>query len=315
MIILGREIVFKHTNFVYDIKGSRSENCVLIDTDDWVVNTSNAIIGIDDRGGVSNSFISRVLKVNIHEGSKYYGLVSEGDMIMVTHTSAKVFSQRYFTIPLDWDSNHYTDIPMAHVIGKFNDGQITFTSFELLNDYVLTTTVKDVDNNGTLAVATKDSTVSVQEVVKKGSNAVDLEVGDKVLVRDNTTTSIMIEGVQYNTVNREMIVGKFRGESNEYTIGNLEALLGTYVLMIDNQSVYALEGSNILNPDYDFDTDVDSMSEVWTDRYEVLMSNIDELKVGDLVFVPREALNYVTLRGRRYFVAYDKDFMLARITK
>ena len=174
---------------------------------------------------------------------------------------------------------------------------------------------KDVDNNGKLAVATKDSTVSVQEVVKKGSNATELELGDKVLVRDNTTTSIMIEGVQYNTVNRDMIVGKFRGESNEYTVGNLEALLGTYVLMIDNQAVYALEGSNILNPDYDFDTDVDSMSEVWTDRYEVLMSNIDELKVGDLVFVPREALNYVTLRGRRYFVAYDKDFMLARITK
>jgi hypothetical protein len=301
------------TNFIYDVEGARSENCILISTDDWYANTSNEIIEFDQWGGIARTFITKTLGVNIPNNSKYAGILKAGDVVMITHIAANVFCKRYFLIPIDLDSTHYTDIPMAHVIGKFNK-KVSFSTFQPITNYVLTKTVKGVDESNGVLVTTEE-TVSVQEVVKVGPWVKDLKPGDKVLVRDNVMTPIMLNSVEYNAINYDMIVGVFKENVGVFSLDNLDRLLGTYVLMEAAQAEFANEGSMIYNPNYDIDSDKDCMSEVWTDRYRVLRSNLKCLKEDEIVFVPREALNYVTLRGIQYFVAFDTDFMLAKITK
>ena len=43
--------MFKHSkNFKYDIEGSRSENCVLTNTEQWFVNDSNMRVEFNSMG-------------------------------------------------------------------------------------------------------------------------------------------------------------------------------------------------------------------------------------------------------------------------
>lgn len=270
-------------------------------------------MGFDQWGGVAHTYISEALSVNIPEDSKYYGSVDDGDFIMATHVAYNVFSKRYFLIPINLDGSHYTDIPMAHVIGKFENNKISFPSFKPIMNYLVTETVKDVDNVNGVQLAI-DPTLTVQKVLKVGPKVPDISEGDIILVRDNIMTSVWLDDKEYNALNYDMVVGLYKKDCKNYKLENIERLIGSYVIMEAAQAEFACESTMILNPNYDIDNDKDCMSEVWTDRYQVIYSNIDELKPNDIIFVPREALNYVTLHGTKYYVAYDKDFMLARIT-
>ena len=92
--------MFKHSkNFKYDIEGSRSENCVLTNTEQWFVNDSNVIVEFNSRGGVSNTFITEVLAENLSEEHK--GEIGAGDVILITAVAAKLYGARRFAIPID----------------------------------------------------------------------------------------------------------------------------------------------------------------------------------------------------------------------
>lgn len=303
-------MLIQDTQFDYHIKGARSENCILIDTDNWLVNDSNEIIEFNQWGGISRTFITRALSVNVHKNSKYEGILRDGDVVMITQVSANVYGCRYFTIPINLDSTHYTDIPMAHVIGKF-DKKVSFDSFQPITNYVLSKTVEDIDVVNEI-LTTSDRTLTVQEVVKVGPWVKGLSVGDYVLVRDNVSTEISLDGSAYNAYNSEMVVGVF---DNPLNIDfDFLTPFGTAAILVPEQTVYAHDGSQIFNPYYNPDEDKDGITEIDTNRFRVLKSALPELKENDIVFVPKNVLNSVTFRGKEYFSTTDTQFMLAKIT-
>lgn len=301
--------MFKHSkNFKYDIEGSRSENCVLINTEQWFVNDSNMIVEFNSRGGVSNTFITEVLAENLSEEHK--GEIGAGDVILITAVAAKLYGARPFSIPIDLDSTKYTDIPYQHIIGKF-EGKISFSTLHLLGDFLLLKRLKNVDTREDGFCVTTEYTDSVYEVVKKASS---VDVTSKVvLVKDNVVTPIMLEGIQYYAVSFKDVVAGFDVNAGEYTVSTIDTVYNHYIIAEDCQTQFANEGSTIYKAGYDLE-EQEWLSESYNEnRFRVVLSMLDGIDADDIIYAIREAFEYCTFGGTKYFVMDNKRFILAKL--
>ena len=301
--------MFKHSkNFKYDIEGSRSENCVLTNTEQWFVNDSNMIVEFNSRGGVSNTFITEVLAENLSEEHK--GEIGAGDMILITAVAAKLYGARPFSIPIDLDSTKYTDIPYQHIIGKF-EGKISFSTLHLLGDFLLLKRLKNVDTREDGFCVTTEYTDSVYEVVKKASS---VDVTSKVvLVKDNVVTPIMLEGIQYYAVSFKDVVAGFDVNAGEYTVSTIGTVYNHYMIAEDCQTQFANEGSTIYKAGYDLE-EQEWLSESYNEnRFRVVLSMLDGVDANDIIYAIREAFEYCTFGGTKYFVMDNKRFILAKL--
>ena len=301
--------MFKHSkNFKYDIEGSRSENCVLTNTEQWFVNDSNMIVEFNSRGGVSNTFITEVLAENLSEEHK--GEIGAGDVILITAVAAKLYGARPFSIPIDLDSTKYTDIPYQHIIGKF-EGKISFSTLHLLGDFLLLKRLKNVDTREDGFCVTTEYTDSVYEVVKKASS---VDVTSKVvLVKDNVVTPIMLEGIQYYAVSFKDVVAGFDVNAGEYTVSTIGTVYNHYMIAEDCQTQFANEGSTIFKAGYDLE-EQEWLSESYNEnRFRVVLSMLDGIDANDIIYAIREAFEYCTFGGTKYFVMDNKRFILAKL--
>lgn len=301
--------MFKHSkNFKYDIEGSRSENCVLTNTEQWFVNDSNMIVEFNSRGGVSNTFITEVLAENLSEEHK--GEIGAGDVILITAVAAKLYGARPFSIPIDLDSTKYTDIPYQHIIGKF-EGKISFSTLHLLGDFLLLKRLKNVDTREDGFCVTTEYTDSVYEVVKKASS---VDVTSKVvLVKDNVVTPIMLEGIQYYAVSFKDVVAGFDVNAGEYTVSTIGTVYNHYMIAEDCQTQFANEGSTIYKAGYDLE-EQEWLSESYNEnRFRVVLSMLDGVDANDIIYAIREAFEYCTFGGTKYFVMDNKRFILAKL--
>ena len=301
--------MFKHSkNFKYDIEGSRSENCVLTNTEQWFVNDSNMIVEFNSRGGVSNTFITEVLAENLSEEHK--GEIGAGDVILITAVAAKLYGARPFSIPIDLDSTKYTDIPYQHIIGKF-EGKISFSTLHLLGDFLLLKRLKNVDTREDGFCVTTEYTDSVYEVVKKASS-VDV-ISKVVLVKDNVVTPIMLEGIQYYAVSFKDVVAGFDVNAGEYTVSTIDTVYNHYMIAEDCQTQFANEGSTIYKAGYDLE-EQEWLSESYNEnRFRVVLSMLDGIDANDIIYAIREAFEYCTFGGTKYFVMDNKRFILAKL--
>jgi len=301
--------MFKHsTNFKYDVEGSRSENCVLINTESWYVNDSNMIVEFNSRGGVSNTFINEVLAENLKPEHK--GEIGAGDVILITAVAAKLYGARPFSIPIDLDSTKYTDIPYQHIIGKF-DKKISFSSLHLLGDFLLLERLNNVDTRKDGFCVTTDHTNSVYKVAKKADSVG--KVADVVLVKDNVATPIMLEGIQYYAVSFKDVVAGFGVNAGEYTVSTIDTVYNHYLIAEDCQTQFANEGSTIYKAGYDLE-EQEWLSESYNEnRFRVVLSMLDGIDANDVIYAIREAFEYCTFGGTKYFVIDNKRFILAKI--
>lgn len=301
--------MFKHSkNFKYDIEGSRSENCVLTNTEQWFVNDSNMIVEFNSRGGVSNTFITEVLAENL--SGEHKGEIGAGDVILITAVAARLYGARPFSIPIDLDSTKYTDIPYQHIIGKF-EGKIGFSTLHLLGDFLLLKRLKNVDTREDGFCVTTEYTDSVYEVVKKASS---VDVTSKVvLVKDNVVTPIMLEGIQYYAVSFKDVVAGFDVNAGEYTVSTIGTVYNHYMIAEDCQTQFANEGSTIYKAGYDLE-EQEWLSESYNEnRFRVVLSMLDGIDANDIIYAIREAFEYCTFGGTKYFVMDNKRFILAKL--
>ena len=300
--------MFKHSkNFNYKVIGSRSENCVLIDSQNWLVNDSNNVIGVNSRGGIAKTYITEVLAENL---TTYSGEITAGDTILITAVAARLYGSRPFSIPIDLDNTKYTDVPFTHAIGKFIDNKISLSSLHLLGDYVLLKRLRDIDTVEDF-VLTTNTTESVYEVVKT-SNNVSID-SNNILLRDNVSTPIMLNGTQYYAASYKDIIAEFNDDSTTFSLTDIKKVLNNYIFLEDYQTQFANEGDTIYKPNYDPDADDEFLSETYNEsRFRVLKSGNNEFDVDDILYVIRDSLEYCTLHGIKYFVTSNKCFIIAK---
>ena len=295
-----------------NFKVPRLKDKILIDTKKWVQNSSGATLDICRLSGRTlPTYVAKVLEVNACT-KDLKGAINKNDTVLLTRVVSDISMYRSFSTGLD-DKDYY-NVPIMQVLGVFENGEMSISSLTMLFDKVL---VKKVEANRGL-ILPNDNTM-IGEVVKVGTCKFDknwkslpltVKVGDKVLIRDNVTTEVYLDGAFYYAVEESMIVSIFTDE--ELTFESSKIIGGNVVMesyIPENTSIFITPTLNYEDEDY---------TEIYNrDLFKVvnLDTSLTEINKGDIILVDRSITNYVYYNENKYFVVSGLDYIEAKINK
>ena len=302
------------------VHGNRSADSVVVNIDYWVVNPTNYIIGFDKKGRVATTYITPVLGENI-EYDVYKPLnVTEGDTVLLSKLGVNYVSTINFTLPMS--HIRYGNVHIQNVIGRFKGGLIDLDHFEIFPHQVLCREIKIPASKDIIRIDEKANTV-IGEVTHCTDKRYylhgkckllpsDILVGDKVLMIDNTTTDLMIQGEKFIHIPEHKIVGKFRRD-NCYNIDNLIPLEN--MIIMEEYELDKIQGSRGIKAPV-VDLTIEDTSEVYNrDLFRIVKvgRKINGLSVGDIVYANRDMSEYAIIDGKKYFVLEGTDFIFCKV--
>lgn len=296
-----------------DFNNERSEDCVLIDTGAWIQNPCT--LSIHRMSGRDyNTYITKALNVN-ETKDILKGVVSKGDVLLLTKVAAEVAPDRSFT--LESNGKGYYNVPILQIVGIFENETISFNSLRMGLNRVL---VKRVEPKyDTFLLSANDNTF-VGEVVKVSPYKINrnwekedlqVQIGDKVIIPDNVSTEIFLDGEKYYAVEECLLVGILR--EPPYSLATAE-LLNESILMKPYIPGKVLNSTLLLTPDMNYE-DADFTDIYNRNLFQVVTcdSNLTEIKGNDILLVLRDITNYVYFNMEKYFIIRGMEFVEARI--
>ena len=302
------------------VHGNRSMDSVVINTEYWIVNPTNYIVGVDRKGRVATTYITAVLGENVEYDAFKSLNIAEGDVVLLSKYGVNYVRTVHFTLPMS--NIIYGNVHVQNIIGRFKDGLIDLNNFEVFPHQVLCKEIKIPASKDILRTDENANTIigEVTHCTDKryylhGKCKVipsDILVGDKILMIDNTSTDLMIQGEKYIHVPEHKIVGKFRRDNN-YTMDNLLPLEN--MIVMEEYELDRIQGSrNIKAPVVDLV--VEDVSEVYNrDLFRVVKAGckIKNLQSGDIVYANRDMTEYVIIDGKKYFVLEGTDSIWCKV--
>ena len=296
-----------------DFKVPKTENCVIIDTKNWIKNNSQKLTVYRMSGRDFPTYISKVISIN-DVRDEFKGEIRKDDIILLTRVSSEV--AQYRTFGIDPDDERYYNVPIMQVIGTFSEGKIDIEHLRPLFDKII---IKKVDTKKVGLLNLPDSNVIIGEVVKTGwckfdkdwnRHELDVKVGDHVLIRDNVTTEIFLSGETYYATEESMVVGIFKNTT--YTLDNLEVISSSVLLesYIPNKVLESKFWTPALNYESEDVTDIYNR-----DLFKIVAvdKSLTKLSKGDIILVDRNITNYVYLGMDKYFILSGMDYIEAKV--
>ena len=290
-------------NFDYNVK--KTEDCVLIYVNKWVQASDIVIQKINGR--YSTSCIVEALKV--HEKNYKNSSIKEGSYLFITSVAADVCRYTNFEI----DGEKFFNLPIMQVLGVFKDNLINLNNLEMIYNKIL---VEKIDTNSYAGIVLPETNEMIGKVVKIGTNSFDkdfnkiplqVKIDDVVLIKDNVSTLIRLDGKDYYAIEEKSIVGIIK-ENAEITFINESILMQPYYFKnLLNSTI--LEAPDINYEDLDY-------SEVYNrDLFKIkyIDKSISELNEGDIVLAKRDYTDYVYLKQEKYFLLFGKNWIEAKI--
>ena len=299
-------------NFKYNVRQSKSENCVLIDTKKWIYDKNTLIRGYYKDGTVKANFITKVLETNINK--KEFPIdVNKGDTILLSRQAVNLAKRSSYE--LYKQPSKYANVHVQNILGVFEDGKQSASSLTLFPNKVLMRKIEVPEND--FIVVNYENPTFVGEVINTGSFRLNsklqkedmfVEKGDKVLCTDAVATEVLLDNETYYLIHDTSVAGKFNTklDMEDFTPYGAQVIL-------EEEQENTIEGhSSLYNPVVDLEED--DITEVYrSDRYKVLAvgSNVEQLKKDNLVYVNRDITNYVTFKGTRYYILENEYSGLA----
>ena len=294
----------------------RSYNCLKIDTNNWLQNQNSLkkyrmsgtsvitnITSIVDRNIDSKLIeVNRVLQVN--------------SVILLPHVCCEVARLRSYQI----GNRNFYDVPINQVAGYFSEGVIDIEHLNLLQDNVLIKKI-NMDKNKLLYSVNDNSTVG--EVLKVGYDEFEFEgsrkpkyvsVGDLVLVQDNVSTEVLIDGESYLVLSEDSIIGTFPSKER-MNIEELEAINNS-ILLTEYKSKFLFESSFLESPIIDYNT-LDYADTYNQDLFTVVAvdENLQDIQKNDIIFTDRDLTFYVYFKKQKYFLVKGMQSISAKLIK
>ena len=288
--------------FTYNIANTKTYGHIMVNINDW--NDDKILMHINLKGKLLPTFITKCVKINSAPAYRPIPF-KEGDIVALSSTATRIGILKPFHLP--GDTNTYANVHLSQVLGYFKDGIISIDSFIPLYDKVV---MKKIDVPVSNYILTTFDSISVGEVLSTGDGGFDnkwnrlpmnVNIGDKVLIRDNITTTLSISDDEYYVTDDKYIIGKFNDDN--YDINNIE-------LYNDNISIFEeyiddrLDGSFLFRPT--LADDVEVAKSYQENFFRVLQSN--ELNEGIYV-ISRFDTEYIKFKGKTYYVAYNDKVM------
>lgn len=296
-----------------DFKVKRAEDCAIIDTKKWVADISTGITihrlsGRDIPTGIAHVISTYPVKKGLKN------LVQDGDLVLVSKVASDISQYRKFAV--DRDDNRYFHLPLMQILGIFEGGIVSYDSLQMLTDKIL---IKKLEPKYEGLLRANDGTM-FGEVVKVGTNRFNkkwekepltVKVGDKIIVRDNISTEIMLDGNYYFAVEEPMVVGIFENYEN-LTLENL-TLINNNILM-QPYIPETIDNSSIMTPFLNYE-ELDYTEIYNRDLFKVLKTDkrLDKIDKNDILLVDRNLTNYACLSSEKYFIISGLDFISAKV--
>lgn len=290
---------------MFDYKVKKSEDCILVDVENWKQVSDIEIRKI--KGNKSITYITEVLDIHIHSESFKNLKVSKGDYVLLSKVASEIMSFRSFNLE---GSSKYFNVPFLQIMGVFKDQKISYDSLEMIYDKILIEKVSRDDNF--LKLSTNET---IGKVLKIGTNSFDkslkatplkVKAGDVVLIKDNVSTPIRLNNKDYIAVEEKAIVGIIHSDKIEFI--NESILLQPYI------SEKVLNSNLLINPNINFE-DLDYSDVYNRDLFKVvhLDERVKDLKVGDVILVKRDYTNYVYINQEKFFLLNGKEWIECRV--
>lgn len=294
-------------NFDYNVK--KTEDCVLIYVNEWVQASDIIIQKIN--GKYATSCIAEALKV--HEKNYKSSPIKEGSYMFITSVAADICRYTNFEI----NGEKFFNLPIMQVLGVFKDNLINLDSLEMLYDKIL---VEKIDTSSYAGVILPETNEMIGKVIKVGTNNFDkdfnkvplqVKIDDVILIKDNVSTPIRLDGKDYYAIEEKAIVGIFK---NDFGAENIK-FINESILMTSYIPKKVSSSSILINPEVNYE-DLDYSNVYNRDLFQIkfLDENLNNLKKDDIILVKRDYTNYVYLNQNKYHLLNGKSWIEAKIS-
>ena len=299
-----------------DFKIDKNKDTVLINIDNWVQNDSNIIQKYRMSGRNIPTYITKAIDVyDVNKSLK--GYIRPGDTMLLTRIVADVAQYRGFKGPDGYTK--YFSVPLMQVIGTFKDHKISLDNLNVLFDKVI---YKKVELKSEGLLKDIEGVNNVGQVVKVGCcrfsedwkpQPLTVKEGDYILVKDNISTEIVIDGEKYYSIEEGGIAGVFM---------NLELLsldsvkfINGIVIMTPYVPPKMSKTSLLWTPNINYE-DLDYSDIYCRNQFIVnyLDNNLTKIKKGDIVIIDRNVTTYLYFRNKKYFVTNGINYIEGRRT-
>lgn len=302
-------------NLSYDI--DRSYDCVKIDTDNWMSNSKYGLLRHRMSGRTVTTCLTKVLDKNIdNKNAEANTVLKEGSLIILSNIMAEISRERAYKI----ENKSYYDVPIRHIIGYFEDNIVDLEHLKLLYNNIL---IKKIDLSTTGVLYTVNENSTVGEVIRVGANRFNIEtdpqpmsvaVGDIVLVQDNVTTSINIDGEEYLLLAESSVVGIFPSK-DDINIDKVD-FINNSVLLEEYIDESLMNSSVLLTPNINYE-ELD-LSDIFNrDLFKVVGVdedlNLHGLEKNDIIFTDRNLTFYVYFKKKRYFLVQGMNNIYGKL--
>ena len=296
-------------NIDYNVDGT--ENCVLINTRDWLYPDNTLVLKYKMSGRTVITYLTKALKVNV-DTAKFPTHIEEGQTLLLSRIVSDISMHREHKI----ENNYYYSTPITQVMGYFVDNKITYDNLVMLYDKIL---VERVDIHKDELIKRVDDNTMVGKVLKAGTNTFSKEwkplplqvsVGDTILIRDNATTLITLDNKEYYAIEHGNVIGKF---SDSLSMSNIE-VINDYIIMHEYVDELKIDDS-IISTRLDSYEGMD-WSSYYNDSIFIVIhkdKNLTKINIGDKVVVNKHLVNYAYFNNVRYNVISGLDYIEAKI--
>lgn len=301
----------------FDFKIDKNKECALIDVTKWVQNDSNKIQKYRMSGRDIPTYITRLLDVYLTEDA-VKGSVKKGDTVLLTSIVSDV--AQYRTYEDENGVKRYFNVPVMQIIGRFKDETIDFPSLEVLFNKIV---FKKYEIESSAKVLDVEDNTMIGEVLKIGTGRINEEweesplkvkVGDLIVVKDNVSTEIVIDGETYFVIDEENVVGIFK-DSSDFSLQNVTFL--NDIVLMDVYIPPKMSSSSLLwTPNINYE-DLD-YSEIYCRNQFIVAytdSNLTKVKKDDIVLIDRNVTTYFTFKKHKYFVINGLKYIEGRRLK
>ena len=296
-----------------DFNVPRSKDCITIDTKDWKPNNTSGLEIRRLSGRTVPTYVAQVLNVNT-QNKKLKGLMKD-DLVLISRIASDVAEFRTFAI--ERDDTRYYNVPIMQVLGYFKYGVPDFNGLTMLFDKIL---IKKIGNPLEGSLVVKDDNTLIGEVVKVGTWRFDkdwniqelqIKVGDKVLIRDNVSTEVILDGKPYYATEEAMVVGilpEGTKSLDEIKLINKSIICEPY---LPNK---VLDSELLLTPVLDYEDE--DLTDIYNrNLFKVLASDscLTNIAKNDILLIDRNMTNYVYFNGTKYFIAQGLEYVEGKV--
>lgn len=280
----------------FDYRVPKTEECVLIDLNLWL-NSSRLIQSQKISGKSSPTYITRIIKANTSLSE-----LAEDTVIVISKVASDVAPYSSFQIE---DTTSYYNLPVSQILGYFKNSKQSLASLEMIRDKVLIRRV--IPKTGILETK---SNMIIGEVIKKGPEVNQVQLGDYVLIRDNISTKITLEEGDFLALEERMVVGIF---GNDFTLNKMK-FINESILMQPYISSKVLNSKVLITPKITYeDLDYSDMYNRDLFKVDFIDESIKSITKGDVILLNRDYTNYVYYEQTKYFIINGKKYVNARV--